>query len=664
MSGILQILGAAWGLGRVTWTVVGLVDRNTSPQRLTVQASDSVFGDPWFGVRKTLVVVYRYDDGPAGVATAREGDTLTISGPPLAQVKPAVTLIPQLTIWGAAYGPENVTGITQLYVDRLSQALNITANNDTFGDSWSGNRKSFVIVASYTNQVPFIDIVPEGSVYSLKYRPPLQILSAFWGLKSVRAIAQASVSRRALSVNASDTVFGDGWPGVVKSLDVVYQYGDFLPQQAIAIEGNTLSIDFDPSVPAYRPPADPRTLNIFSAAYGPADVTSKVVALTAAGRRNFTADNAQFGETWPGHRKSFSMTYSWGPAAVSSKCVAEGSAVEIVEPTFDGMKSFLSMAGLFASGDILKIQTGAGAFWTVEADGRISASGTSSDTAAQFKIGVAGAGAPEITLQNVANGTYVTVGSDGTLRTKGTASTAARIVPSLLSNGTAAFSLAGGTGPTFVSVNASNAILANGNYTSDFSTAFNMVLHPTAEGAENHARAYGALAPELPGDAPSLLFLKCVWDLTGGLFLALGFGPLINGQAARPGIWQLLLSSARVKARVDEIIEFAKENPGKTIAGVLLSLLVVLYEERLLWPLFRFLLRNQAPWLLVSFALAKILQLTVIPEVVIAERTVALGFWVYTTASDIFTYLESIGSIGQLAAVEAGKHDPTTTVAG
>jgi hypothetical protein len=112
MSGILQILGAAWGLGRVTWTVVGLVDRNTSPQRLTVQASDSVFGDPWFGVRKTLVVVYRYDDGPVGVATAREGDTLTISGPPLAQVKPAVTLIPQLTIWGAAYGPENVTGIT------------------------------------------------------------------------------------------------------------------------------------------------------------------------------------------------------------------------------------------------------------------------------------------------------------------------------------------------------------------------------------------------------------------------------------------------------------------------------------------------------------------------------------------------------------------------
>src|SRR5689334_5698364 len=199
-TGQLKILGAAYGLARVTGQVINLVNRGTNPQSLSITASNDVFGDTWPGVHKSLTVVYCYDDGAARVAVATEGNRLTIGAAEFAQSRPvpapSASSQPQLTVWGASYGQADVTGTIRGMISQAKQTLSLTANNATFRDSWPGVTKSFVIVASYTGQVPFVDIVAENGAYNLKFRPPMQILSAFWGLADVTAVVQSQISQR------------------------------------------------------------------------------------------------------------------------------------------------------------------------------------------------------------------------------------------------------------------------------------------------------------------------------------------------------------------------------------------------------------------------------------------------------------------------------------
>lgn len=58
-----------------------------------------------------------------------------------------------------------MTAKVQRMIDQCTQSLSLQANNATFCDSWYGYRKSFVVVAAYPGQVPFIDIVPEHDTY-------------------------------------------------------------------------------------------------------------------------------------------------------------------------------------------------------------------------------------------------------------------------------------------------------------------------------------------------------------------------------------------------------------------------------------------------------------------------------------------------------------------
>ena len=70
----LRIVGAAYGLADVTGKVRSLVNY----EHLDVVASNGVFGDFWYGVPKTLVVVYQYGEGPYRTRTATENNRLVI----------------------------------------------------------------------------------------------------------------------------------------------------------------------------------------------------------------------------------------------------------------------------------------------------------------------------------------------------------------------------------------------------------------------------------------------------------------------------------------------------------------------------------------------------------------------------------------------------------
>ena len=657
-TGVLQIVGAAYGLKQVTAQVIKLVNRQAFPETLTVLASNQVFGDTWIGHEKTLTIVYRYDGGPTLVATASEGQTLNIGIPQFEQAAQAPDQAPEdnstqpaLTVWGASFGPLDVSTTTRQLIDGSTGTLSLVADHASFGAANEGKRLTFVIVASYSGQVPFIDIVVEGNPYALSYRPPLHILSAFYGLKDVTDIVRASVSRRRLSVSASSSVFGDGWPAMRKALHVVYQYGDRKPQMAAATENQALAIDYDPATPVGQASLDPRALNIIAAAYGPLDVTSKVAALVENGSLSFTADSMTFGDTWPAAVKSFSMVYSWGTTAVVSVNVPEETPVSITqpEPAFATDRTFVSLAGLLAAGDEIKLQTAAGGYWSLAADGQVTALGTSSDAAEVFTICTPQAlEAAAITLR-CRDGSYVSAGPNGTLHAGGSAQDAVGLMASLQANGAINIGVVGGAGAPFISVTAGGAIAVDGSYDTNFSTCFNLLLNPTRAGNASHLQTFSS-ATMLDGPVDMKL-VKVVWKLTGGCFLATGLGPLLGDQQQiGPALYRFLRRYPGVMNKIAILIATINCNRAMP-PGALLSVLKAIHEAGILMPVLRMTLSTTG-WIGISWAVVTLLTKVQGSATLGAELGDSYSSWAYETTMDMLDYINSTGGTALMLAYE------------
>jgi hypothetical protein len=662
-TGVLQIVGAAYGLKQVTAQVIKQVNRQAFPETLSVLASNQTFGDTWVGHEKTLTVVYRYDGGPTFVATASEGQTLNIGAQQFEQSIRAPAPAPQdnaaqpvLTVWGASFGCSDVSATVRNLADHSAGTLSLVADSATLGEDGNGKRNTFVIVASYCGQIPFIDIVVEGNPYALSYRPPLHILSAFYGLKDVTDIVRASVSRRRLSVAASSSVFGDGWPAMRKTLHVVYQYADRKPQMAATTENQLLHIDYDPAAPAGQAALDPRALNIIAAAYGPVDVTEKVAALVENGSLSFTADSLTFGDTWPAAVKSFSMVYSWGVAGVSSVNVPEDTPVSITqpEPTFTTDRNFVSLAGALAAGDEIKLQTAAGGYWSIAADGQITALGTSSDAAEVFTIGVPEAqDAPAITLQ-CRDGSYLSADSDGILRAGGGAQDAIQLMASLQANGAINIGVVGGAGAPFIAVTASGAIAVDGSYDTNFSTCFNLLLNPTRAGNASHLQAF-ASATMLDGPVDMKL-VKVVWKLTGGCFLAAGLGRLLGDQQQiGPALYRFLRRYPGVMNRIAILIATIDCNRAMP-ASALLGVLKAIHEAGILMPVLRMTLATTG-WMGISWAIVTILTkvqggVTSAGATAGGELGESFSDWAYETTMEMLDYINSTGGTALMLAYE------------
>ncbi|HET6501429.1 MAG TPA: hypothetical protein VFG87_11770 [Amycolatopsis sp.] len=642
--GDLQIIGAAYGRTTVTSKIIGLVNRASAPQSLSIVVSNRLFGDTWPGVDKSLTVVYRYGEtGASHVASAKEGNRLTITGVPgeaanpISEPAPSADAVPpRLTILGATYGPVDKTAVVRGLVSRTTESLAIKVDNQTFGDTWKGVDKTLVVVAAYPGEIPFVDIVTEGKSYLLKYRPQLRILSATWGLADVTGIAQRALRGRSLSLKASNEVLGEGWPGADKTLAVVYRYGSEQPQIAIATEGKTLSIGYSPR-PHYEPNPDPRTLNVIKACYGRSDVTELVAAQARNNRLRFRVGNALFGDTWPGVKKSFDLTYSWGPMDPLSLSVPEGSTLDVQLPTPSVSTGLVSLAGLFADGDIAAIQAGNGRFWTVDPTRKIAATAESRQAATDFTLHVAG-DTGQVWLTGP-DGAAVCVGADGYLAV-GPGRPAAAVVPSLTTTGSIAISVLGQAKP-YAALGENEGILASGSYLPTFDACFSLRLMATDTGTESHLRACG-VNPE-PELAVDWKLAKLIWDLTGGFFLAIGLGPLIRGKDPAPGFYALITQNPRVNRALQEIIDKVYANPGSMLPVVnLFAFIGVLWDAGLMWKIFRFLL-VQGSWYAGAWAAAELLKWTVLPEAAAAELLVSFAIWAYTTTTDALAYVNSIG---------------------
>ena len=162
----LSIHGATYGPAPVTKKVVSLVRNRT----LNVVANNDTFGDTWHGHTKSLTITYQYGQERPIVAIAKEGSALNIIYTPgSADYLPPSDPI-SLNIVGAAYGLGDVTSNVQALV--LNNQLDITANNETFGDTWPGTEKSFTLVYQYGRNNPLLEVAIENDVVTVHNKVP------------------------------------------------------------------------------------------------------------------------------------------------------------------------------------------------------------------------------------------------------------------------------------------------------------------------------------------------------------------------------------------------------------------------------------------------------------------------------------------------------------
>jgi len=238
----ITILGAAYGPAVVTDKVVKRMNNGS----LDITATNEVFGDSWYGTRKVLTIVYRNPNGEIKTVFAEEDHRIKVEGP---QLPPQIP-----TILGAAYGKYNVTD--QITASVSDGCLEIPADNNVLGDGFENTEKSLVVVSRFGHSKPQVGIVKEHETlkihqmnqdYNHGFTEPghARILGAAYGLSDVTDKVASYLQNSGLNVKAENGVFGDSWPGVRKTLVVVYQDPSGNINTAIVEEGDSLKVNFE-----------------------------------------------------------------------------------------------------------------------------------------------------------------------------------------------------------------------------------------------------------------------------------------------------------------------------------------------------------------------------------------------------------------------------------
>ncbi len=207
-------------------------------------------------------------------------------------------------------------------------SLFVKAEKATFGpDPMPGHHKSLVVCYLDGSQEPCLAIAKENESInvSLKARyhkdqlssdwqtevsaassrnpgkkETITILGAVWGVKDVTKHARLLVqgSKKEFKQLATNKAWEDGWPRVVKTLVVFYQYSE-IPMMSVVRETETMHFVISPP------------LFILGAAYGLEPVTQQVRDLVK-NRQLDLIPNMILPDNWFRNYKSFVMVYQFG----------------------------------------------------------------------------------------------------------------------------------------------------------------------------------------------------------------------------------------------------------------------------------------------------------------------------------------------------------------
>ena len=159
---------------------------------------------------------------------------------------------PALRILGASYGPADRTEKVISLV--RNAALEVVADDETFGDPWPHATKTLVVVYQYGEEKPVVAVATQGSKMNIIYKPGsgylppadptnLNILGAAYGRGEVTDKVKKLIKGNELDFTANDSTLGDTWPHVTKSFTLVYQYGRNQPLQTSVVQNNKVKVE-------------------------------------------------------------------------------------------------------------------------------------------------------------------------------------------------------------------------------------------------------------------------------------------------------------------------------------------------------------------------------------------------------------------------------------
>ncbi len=158
----------------------------------------------------------------------------------------------------------------------------------------------------------------------------LQILAAYYGPTKVTKLVRSKVQKNELTILVSNTVFGDTWYGVRKTLVIFYRYGDSKVFQRVALEGETATIAHkDKHLGFYEPKWYAAKLRVLAAVYGTSDVTEKAARMVSKGTHDLSASDSVFGGSLAGTQKSLVVLYQRRGGSVKSQAVKESTIMHL-----------------------------------------------------------------------------------------------------------------------------------------------------------------------------------------------------------------------------------------------------------------------------------------------------------------------------------------------
>lgn len=163
-KGKLNIRVAVYGLKIVTQNIVALI-RDGNPQTLNFIVNNKEIGeDGWPGQRKSITILYNYDDGPLLIAAAKESEVLTIGNEEFEKSgflsQQTLNDELKLSVLGATYGPADITSTLKTLITPLG-TISFKADNTTFGDSWYGVAKTLIVILGFGKHATLVKMFVE-----------------------------------------------------------------------------------------------------------------------------------------------------------------------------------------------------------------------------------------------------------------------------------------------------------------------------------------------------------------------------------------------------------------------------------------------------------------------------------------------------------------------
>lgn len=138
--------------------------------------------------------------------------------------------------------------------------------------------------------------------------------------------------------------------------------------------------------------------------------------------------------------------------------------------------------------------------------------------------------------------------------------------------------------------------------------------------------------PELT-TACELAWAVFLYQVTGGLFFALGIGPYIATGEVKTGVVGLLMSSQTLREAAQDIVESANADQIAAVVSGTVLFLAGIYQAGLLWQLMKILLTNLG-WTAVFRVLAKVIALVLLTEAEAADLLASFTIWCINTVID------------------------------